>query len=75
MVEPRSFPQKVLTTPAVPLALFTGLVLPTLIAATWGDAMGGYIWAGLVSRVLGKSFTPLCSNFLTIFSMALYFSS
>jgi fatty-acid desaturase len=37
----------------VPLALFTGLVLPTLIAATWGDAMGGYIWGGLVARVLG----------------------
>ncbi|KAG8850545.1 hypothetical protein FRC20_001991, partial [Serendipita sp. 405] len=25
----------------VPLALFTGLVMPTLIAATWGDAVGG----------------------------------
>ncbi|CAG7854166.1 Acyl-CoA desaturase {ECO:0000305/PubMed:8538376}; AltName: Full=Delta(9)-desaturase {ECO:0000305}; Short=Delta-9 desaturase {ECO:0000305}; AltName: Full=Fatty acid desaturase {ECO:0000305}; AltName: Full=Stearoyl-CoA desaturase {ECO:0000305} [Serendipita indica DSM 11827] len=36
----------------VPLALFTGLVLPTMIAATWGDAMGGYIWGGLVGRVL-----------------------
>ncbi|KAG8803349.1 hypothetical protein FRC17_006192, partial [Serendipita sp. 399] len=38
----------------VPLALFTGLVMPTLIAATWGDAMGGYIWAGLFARVLGE---------------------
>ncbi|KIM31991.1 hypothetical protein M408DRAFT_327367 [Serendipita vermifera MAFF 305830] len=36
----------------VPLALFTGLVMPTLIAATWGDAIGGYIWGGLVGRVL-----------------------
>ncbi|KAG8811302.1 hypothetical protein FRC19_004000 [Serendipita sp. 401] len=36
----------------VPLALFTGLVMPTLIAATWGDAVGGYIWAGLFGRVL-----------------------
>lgn len=36
----------------VPLALFTGLVLPTLIGATWGDAMGGYIWGGLVARVM-----------------------
>jgi stearoyl-CoA desaturase (Delta-9 desaturase) len=28
--------------------------MPTLIAASWGDAMGGYIWGGLVARVLGE---------------------
>jgi stearoyl-CoA desaturase (delta-9 desaturase) len=30
--------------------------MPTLIAATWGDAMGGYVWGGLVARVIGKLF-------------------
>lgn len=37
----------------ISIALFSGLVLPTLIAKFgWGDAMGGYIWGGLVARLL-----------------------
>ncbi|KAK1223610.1 hypothetical protein PQX77_013507 [Marasmius sp. AFHP31] len=35
----------------VPLALFFGFVLPTVIGWLWGDAMGAYVWAGLVARV------------------------
>ncbi|KAL0071122.1 hypothetical protein AAF712_001680 [Marasmius tenuissimus] len=34
----------------VPLALFFGFVLPTVIGWLWGDAMGAYVWAGLVAR-------------------------
>jgi stearoyl-CoA desaturase (Delta-9 desaturase) len=30
--------------------------MPTLIAATWGDAIGGYVWGGLVARVMGEPF-------------------
>lgn len=37
----------------VPIAVFSGLVLPTLIAKYgWNDAMGGYVWGGLVARLL-----------------------
>ncbi|CAG8520038.1 12762_t:CDS:2, partial [Racocetra fulgida] len=34
------------------LALSTGIILPTCIAATWGDALGGFLYAGLVCRIL-----------------------
>lgn len=57
----------------VPLALFTGLVMPTLIAAAWGDAMGGYIWGGLVARVLGMDVAKAVSRSTNdLFSVALY---
>lgn len=36
----------------IPLTLGLGLVLPTLVAASWGDALGGYIWGGVVARLL-----------------------
>lgn len=37
----------------VVLALGSGIVLPTLIGKFgWGDAMGGYVWGGLVARLL-----------------------
>lgn len=36
----------------VPIAIFFGLVCPTLIAMAWGDAMGGYIWGGVIARLL-----------------------
>lgn len=37
----------------ISIALFSGLVLPTLIAKIgWNDAMGGYVWGGLVARLL-----------------------
>ncbi|KZP25296.1 hypothetical protein FIBSPDRAFT_918440 [Athelia psychrophila] len=35
----------------VPLALFFGFVLPTLLGYTWGDPLGAFIWGGLVSRL------------------------
>ncbi|KAJ7070728.1 hypothetical protein C8F01DRAFT_1313861 [Mycena amicta] len=36
----------------VPLALFFGFVLPTLLGTLWGDASGAYVWGGLVARLL-----------------------
>ncbi|RHZ52158.1 hypothetical protein Glove_464g31 [Diversispora epigaea] len=36
----------------VPLALFTGLVLPTMVASLWGDALGGLLYAGVVGRIV-----------------------
>ncbi|KZO96323.1 hypothetical protein CALVIDRAFT_563820 [Calocera viscosa TUFC12733] len=36
----------------IPIALFFGLVCPTAIGATWGDAMGGYIWGGVIARLV-----------------------
>ncbi|KAL5494752.1 hypothetical protein ACEPAI_213 [Sanghuangporus weigelae] len=35
----------------VPLALFAGFVLPTLLGLLWNDPIGAYIYAGLVSRI------------------------
>ncbi|KAL0565346.1 hypothetical protein V5O48_016675 [Marasmius crinis-equi] len=35
----------------VRLAMFSGLVLPTAIAYTWGDAKGGFLWAGVITRL------------------------
>lgn len=36
----------------VPIALFSGLILPTLIGWTWGDMLGGLVWGGAVARLL-----------------------
>ncbi|KAG7566925.1 hypothetical protein FFLO_01304 [Filobasidium floriforme] len=48
----------------VPIAVFSGLVLPTLVAKYgWGDAMGGYVWGGLVARLLIWH-TTFCINSL-----------
>lgn len=41
----------------VPLTLFLGIVLPTLIGASYGDTMGGFIWGGIVSTVFIWHFT------------------
>ncbi|KAF9055874.1 hypothetical protein BJ165DRAFT_1554855 [Panaeolus papilionaceus] len=35
----------------VPSALFFGIVFPTFLGSLWGDAMGAYIWGGLVARL------------------------
>ncbi|KAK7062724.1 hypothetical protein VNI00_000212 [Paramarasmius palmivorus] len=35
----------------VPLALFFGVVLPSLLGALWGDPVGAYVWGGLVARI------------------------
>lgn len=36
----------------IPIALFFGLVAPALTAALWGDAFGGYLYGGIVARLL-----------------------
>lgn len=36
----------------IPATLLLGLVAPTLLGALWGDALGGYIWGGVVARLL-----------------------
>ncbi|KAJ9106734.1 hypothetical protein QFC19_003046 [Naganishia cerealis] len=52
----------------IPIALFSGLVLPTLIAKFgWNDAMGGYVWGGLVARLLIWH-TTFCINSLAHWS-------
>ncbi|KJA28511.1 hypothetical protein HYPSUDRAFT_33933 [Hypholoma sublateritium FD-334 SS-4] len=35
----------------VPLALFFGFVCPPVIGHLWGDALGAFVWAGLVARL------------------------
>ncbi|CAK5264434.1 unnamed protein product [Mycena citricolor] len=35
----------------VPLALFFGIILPTLLGGLWGDVSGAYVWGGLVPRL------------------------
>ncbi|KAF8753836.1 Acyl-CoA desaturase [Rhizoctonia solani] len=36
----------------IPIAAFFGLVTPTLIAKLWGDALGGYLYGGVVARIM-----------------------
>ncbi|EJU02565.1 hypothetical protein DACRYDRAFT_88363 [Dacryopinax primogenitus] len=36
----------------IPIALFFGLVCPTVIALAWGDMLGGFIWGGVIARLL-----------------------
>ncbi|KZT62668.1 hypothetical protein CALCODRAFT_489670 [Calocera cornea HHB12733] len=36
----------------IPIALFFGLACPTIIATAWGDALGGYIWGGVIARLV-----------------------
>lgn len=39
----------------VPLTISLGLILPTIIAAFWKDMVGGFIWGGIVARLLSES--------------------
>jgi stearoyl-CoA desaturase (delta-9 desaturase) len=32
----------------IPIALLTGYAIPTLVACFWGDALGGFIYAGVI---------------------------
>lgn len=41
----------------VPLAIFTGFLFPTLVASLWGDALGGFLLAGLARIVLTQQST------------------
>ena len=36
----------------VSIALIAGLVLPAAIGSLWGDALGGFVWGGIVARLL-----------------------
>jgi len=45
----------------IPLSIFMGFILPTLIAALWGDAWGGFIIAGFLRVVLTQHMT-FCIN-------------
>ncbi|TIA82543.1 hypothetical protein E3P89_00885 [Wallemia ichthyophaga] len=36
----------------IPIALTAGLLLPAVAARQWGDALGGFVWGGLVARLL-----------------------
>ncbi|EKM61593.1 uncharacterized protein PHACADRAFT_156838 [Phanerochaete carnosa HHB-10118-sp] len=38
----------------VSTALFTAILVPTIIGSFWHDAIGAFIWAGLVSRLVGR---------------------
>ncbi|TCD71194.1 hypothetical protein EIP91_012144 [Steccherinum ochraceum] len=36
----------------VVFALFTGFVFPPMMGLLWGDAIGSFVWAGLVARLM-----------------------
>jgi len=38
----------------IPLALGLGLILPALIAMLWDDAWGGFVWGGIIARLLSE---------------------
>jgi len=47
----------------VPIALFSGLVLPYLIARLgWNDGLGGLVWGGAVARLLIWYVSPTSSG-------------
>lgn len=47
----------------LPLAILVSFVLPTMIAALWGDALGGFFLAG-VARVVFNQHATFCINSL-----------
>ncbi len=55
------------------LGVLFGLVLPTLIASLWGDALGGFLWAGYISRLLTWHAT-FCINSLAHYAGTREFS-
>jgi len=46
-----------------PIALFTGALLPSLVASTWGDAFGAFIYAGIL-RIFFVNHSIFCVNSL-----------
>ena len=38
----------------IPLALGLGLIFPALIATLWDDAWGGFVWGGIIARLLSQ---------------------
>ncbi|KAJ3203769.1 hypothetical protein HDU67_009938, partial [Dinochytrium kinnereticum] len=45
------------------LALFSGFVIPTIIGAYWGDALGAYLYAGFITRVVVWHLTFCINSF------------
>lgn len=37
---------------SVPIAVVLGILFPTVLGATYGDIIGGFIYPGLVARIL-----------------------
>lgn len=50
-----------LTTSPVPIAIVVGLVCPTIVASLWGDTLGGFIWGGVIARIISKKAGTLLS--------------
>ncbi|KAK2461446.1 hypothetical protein APHAL10511_005909 [Amanita phalloides] len=46
----------------VPLAVLTGVVLPALVGVCWNDAVGSFIYAGLVTTVINWHCTFLVNS-------------
>ncbi|KIJ53481.1 hypothetical protein M422DRAFT_25353 [Sphaerobolus stellatus SS14] len=46
----------------VPIALFFGLVFPAIIGYAWDDALGAFIWAGMVARIAAWHCTFLVNS-------------
>lgn len=47
----------------VPISLFVSFVLPTALGSLWGDALGGFVWGGLVARVIVWNSISLINSF------------
>lgn len=56
----------------VPLALFMGFVLPTLVAACWGDPWGGLILAGFLRTVVNHHATFAINSVCHVFGKRSY---
>jgi stearoyl-CoA desaturase (delta-9 desaturase) len=51
----------------VSLGILVGLVVPTLLAATWGDWFGGLFFAGVFRTVMNQHFTFSINSFAHLF--------
>lgn len=47
----------------LPIALFSGLIFPTLLGAIWGDALGGYLYGGICVRIVVWHCTFIVNSF------------
>jgi len=56
----------------VPLALFMGFIFPTLIAAIWGDALGGLVLAGFLRVVINHHATFAINSVCHMFGKRSY---
>jgi len=56
----------------VKIGLLFGFVLPTAIAASWGDAVGGFFIAGFLRTVMNHHFTFSINSFAHLFGSQPY---